>query len=117
MQHHPQRRLAAILTADVVGFSRLVGTDEEGTIAQLRAIRSEVIDPSIAKHHGRIANTSGDGVLVEFDSAVDAVRSGLVIQSEITQRNADFPEEGRIAFRVGINLGDVIGPTATIRRE
>ncbi len=80
MQHGPQRRLAAILTADVVGFSRLVGTDEEGTIARLQSIRADVIDPSIAKHHGRIANTSGDGILVEFASVVDALRNAVDVQ-------------------------------------
>ncbi len=112
-----QRRLAAILAADVVGYSRLVEMDEAGTVARLKALQTHLILPMITEDGGRVVKVMGDGVLVEFDSAVDAVRSGLVIQSEITQRNADLPEEGRIAFRVGINLGDVIGPTATIRRE
>ena len=108
MQQGPQRRLAAILTADVVGFSRLVGTDEEGTIARLQSIRAEVIDPSIAKHHGRIANTSGDGILVEFASVVDALRNAVDVQRTMVARNAEVPENERLQFRIGINLGDII---------
>ena len=103
-----ERRLAAILAADVVGFSRLVGVDEEGTIARLNVLRREVIDPSIAGHNGRIVKTTGDGVLVEFASVVDAVRSAVEIQRSVAARNADLPEAHRITFRVGVNLGDIV---------
>ena len=103
-----QRRLAAILVADVVGYSRLMEADEEGTRARLRSLHSELIDPRIAADGGRIVKTMGDGILVEFPSAVDAVRSALVIQEALRRRNADVFEEARVDFRVGINVGDVI---------
>src|SRR5439155_14178446 len=103
-----ERRLAAILTADVAGYSRLMGADEEGTHAALTALRRELTDPKIAEHCGRIVKTSGDGLLVEFHSVVDAVRCAVDIQREMAQRNAEFPEPRRIAFRIGINLGDII---------
>ncbi len=102
------RRLAAILAADVVGYSRLVGADEDGTLAHLKALREEVIDPAIARHEGRIVKTMGDGVLVEFPSVVDAVRNAVEVQRAVAAREADEPEDRRIAFRVGINLGDIV---------
>ncbi len=103
-----QRRLAAILVADVVGYSRLIEIDEEGTRTRLRSLHSELIDPRIAADGGRIVKTTGDGILVEFPSAVDAVRNALAIETGMRRRNADIPEEIRIEFRVGINVGDVI---------
>ena len=103
-----ERRLAAIMATDVVGYSRLIRADEEGTIAALKALRAELIDPKIAEHHGRIVKLMGDGMLAEFASAVDAVRSAVETQRTVAERNADLPEDKRIAFRVGINLGDVV---------
>jgi TolB-like protein/class 3 adenylate cyclase len=103
-----RRRLAAILAADVVGYSRLMGEDEVGTRARMRSLHSELIDPRIAADGGRIVKTTGDGILIEFGSAVDAVQNGLAIQSAMAGRNAELPEEQRLVFRVGINLGDVI---------
>ncbi len=102
------RKLAAILAADVVGYSRLTGADEEGTLARIRALRSELIDPAISANRGRVANTAGDSILVEFASVVDAVRAAVDIQRVMTVRNADFMPEKRIEFRVGIHLGDVM---------
>jgi TolB-like protein len=103
-----QRRLAAIFVADVVGYSRLMGADEEGTRARLRLLHAEVIEPKISADGGRIVKTTGDGILVEFPSAVDAVRNALDIQGAVRRRNTDVAEENRIEFRVGINVGDVI---------
>jgi adenylate cyclase len=103
-----ERRLAAILAADVAGYSRLMGIDEEGTLAALKACRREFIDPKIAEHHGRIVKTTGDGALVEFASAVDAVRCAMEIQRGMAERNAAIPEDRRIEFRIGINVGDII---------
>jgi adenylate cyclase len=102
------RRLAAILAADVVGYSRLMGADEEGTLERLKALRSELIDPNIAKHHGRIVKTTGDGLLVEFASVVDAVRCAAEVQQAMSERNAGVPANNRIELRIGVNLGDVI---------
>jgi adenylate cyclase len=102
------RRLAAILAADVVGYTRLTGADEEGTIARLRAIRNELIDPIIAAHHGRVVKRTGDGTLVEFASVVDALRSALNVQRGMIPRNSVLPPEKRIEFRVGIHIGDVV---------
>ncbi len=102
------RRLAAILAADVVGYSRLIRADEEGTLARLKALRGELIDPSIARHNGRIVKTMGDGVLVEFPSVVDAVRSAVEVQQSVAAREAENTKERCIALRVGINLGDVV---------
>ena len=102
------RRLAAILAADVVGYSRLMGTDEEGTLAALKAHRKELIDPLIAQHQGRIVKTTGDGLLIEFASIVDAVRCAVVMQQGMESRNANVDESQRIRFRIGINVGDVI---------
>ena len=103
-----ERRLAAIFAADVVGYSRLVGADEEGTLARLQAHRRELIEPKIAEHQGRIVKTTGDGVLAEFASPVKAVRCAIDVQHGMADRNASVPHEQRIEFRIGINLGDVI---------
>jgi class 3 adenylate cyclase len=102
------RRLAAILAADVAGYSRLMGADEEGTLERLKALRHELVDPTIAEHHGRLVKTTGDGMLVEFASVVDAVRCAVEVQREMIARSAATPAERRIEFRIGINLGDVI---------
>jgi len=102
------RRLAAILAADAAGYSRLMGADEEGTLDRLKAHRRNLVDPKIEQHRGRIFKTTGDGALAEFPSVVDAVRCGVEIQRGIIDRNAKLPEESRITFRIGINLGDVI---------
>jgi adenylate cyclase len=102
------RKLAAILVADVVGYSRLAGADEERTLARLRALRSDLIDPSIAIHHGRIVKRTGDGSIIEFRSVVDAVRCAIEVQSGMVERNAGLPPEKRIEFRVGIHVGDVV---------
>ena len=102
------RKLAAILVADVVGYSRLAGVDEERTLARLRALRSDLIDPSIALHRGRIVKRTGDGSIVEFRSVVDAVRCAIEVQTGMIERNAGLPPERRIEFRIGIHLGDVV---------
>ena len=102
------RRLAAILAADVAGYSRLMGVDEEGTLAALKAIRRELSDPKIKEHRGRIVKTTGDGLLIEFASVVDAVRCAVEVQQGMAARNAQVPEARRIEFRMGINLGDII---------
>ena len=102
------RKLAAILVADVVGYSRLAGTDEDRTLARLRALRSDLIDPAIAAHHGRFVKRTGDGAIVEFRSAVDAVRCAIEVQSGMVERNAGLPPERRIEFRIGIHVGDVV---------
>jgi adenylate cyclase len=103
-----ERRLAAILAADVAGYSRLMGTDEEGTLARLKAVRKALVDPTIAAHRGRIVKTTGDGMLVEFASAVDAVRSAVEVQHNMAEQNADVPQDQRIEFRIGIHVGDII---------
>jgi TolB-like protein/class 3 adenylate cyclase len=102
------RKLAAILVADVVGYSRLAGADEERTLARLRAVRSDLIDPSIALHHGRVVKRTGDGIILEFRSVVDAVRCAIEVQNGMVERNAGLPPEKRIEFRVGVHLGDVV---------
>jgi adenylate cyclase len=102
------RRLAAILVADVKGFSRLVGADEDRTLARLRALRSDLIDPTIAVHHGRVVKGTGDGALVEFRSVVEAVRCAIEVQNGMIERNAGLPVEQRIDFRIGIHLGDIV---------
>jgi TolB-like protein/class 3 adenylate cyclase/Tfp pilus assembly protein PilF len=102
------RKLAAILVADVVGYCRLAGADEERTLARLRALRSDLFDPTIALHHGRIVKRTGDGSLIEFRSVVDAVRCAIEVQTRMVERNAGLPPERRIEFRVGIHLGDVV---------
>jgi len=103
-----KRRLAAILAADVAGYSRLMGADEEGTLAALKTLRRELADPKIKEHRGRIVKTTGDGLLLEFASVVDAVRCAVEVQREMAERNADMPPDRRIEFRMGINVGDVI---------
>ncbi len=103
-----KRKLAAILAADVVGFSRLAGADEERTLARLRALRSDLVDPTIAVHHGRVVKRTGDGALVEFRSVVEAVRCAIEVQNAMVERNAGLPPERRIEFRIGVHLGDVV---------
>jgi TolB-like protein/class 3 adenylate cyclase/tetratricopeptide (TPR) repeat protein len=103
-----ERRLAAILAADIAGYSRLMGNDEEGTLAALKACRHELMDPKIAEHRGRIVKTTGDGALVEFGSAVDAARCAIEIQRTMAKRNAAIPQARRVEFRIGINVGDII---------
>ena len=102
------RKLAAILVSDVVGYSRLAGTDEDRILARLRALRSDLIDPTIAVHNGRVVKRTGDGSIVEFRSVVDAVRCAIEVQNGMVERNAGLPPERRIEFRVGIHLGDVV---------
>jgi TolB-like protein/class 3 adenylate cyclase len=102
------RKIAAILVADVVGYSRLAGADEDRTLSRLRALRSDLIDPTIAVHHGRVVKRTGDGILIEFRSVVDAVRCAIEVQNGMTERNAGVPEDRRIEFRVGVHLGDVV---------
>jgi len=102
------RKIAAILVADVVGYSRLAGADEEGTLVRLRALRSDLIDPAIATHHGRVVNRAGDGSLIEFRSVVGAVRCALEVQNGMVERNVGVPEDRRIEFRIGLHLGDVV---------
>jgi TolB-like protein/class 3 adenylate cyclase len=103
-----ERRLAAILAADVAGYSRLIGADEEGTLSRLKALRAELIDPKIAEHHGRIVKTTGDGLLVEFASVVDALRCAAEIQATVAESNAPLPADKRIDLRIGINMGDIV---------
>jgi len=103
-----ERKLAAILAADVAGYSRLMGADEEGTLARLKACRRELMDPEIAEHRGRVVKTTGDGILIEFSSVVDAVRCAMDVQRGMAERNANVTDEQRIEFRVGINLGDIM---------
>jgi adenylate cyclase len=103
-----ERRLAAILAADIAGYSRLMGSDEEGTLAAIKACRRELIDPKLAEHRGRIVKTTGDGALIEFASAVDAIRCAMEIQRSMAQRNVGVPEGHRIEFRIGINVGDIL---------
>jgi adenylate cyclase len=102
------RKLAAILAADVVGYSRLAGADEERTLARLRTLRSDLIDPTIAVHRGRVVKRTGDGALVEFRSVVEAVRCAIEVQNGMAERNAGLPTERQIQFRIGIHLGDVV---------
>src|SRR6202047_3260471 len=102
------RKLAAILAADVAGYSRLAGADEDRTLARLRALRSDLIDPAIAVHNGRVVKRTGDGSLIEFRSVVDAVRCAIEVQNGMVERNTGLPPERRIEFRVGVHLGDVV---------
>jgi adenylate cyclase len=102
------RKLAAILVADIVGYSRLAGADEDRTLARLRGLRSDLIDPAIAIHHGRVVKRTGDGNIVEFRSVVDAVRCAIEVQNGMVERNIGLPPERRIEFRIGIHLGDVV---------
>ena len=103
-----ERRLAAVLAADVAGYSRLMGADEEGTLGRLKAVRRALVDPTIAKHRGRIVKTTGDGMLVEFASAVDAVRGAVEMQRGMAEQNASVPQDERIEFRIGVHVGDII---------
>jgi adenylate cyclase len=103
-----ERRLAAILAADVAGYSRLMGADEEGTLGQLKALRTEVIDPKIAEHRGRLVKTTGDGLLVDFASVIDALRCAAEVQAAMDESNAALPPDRRIEFRIGINVGDIV---------
>src|SRR5215469_16067712 len=107
-RNRPERRLAAILAADVAGYSRLIGADEEGTLSRLRAIRTEVIDPAIAAHRGRLVKTTGDGFLVEFASVVDALRCAVEAQQAMAGRNAGIAEAERIELRIGVHQGDIV---------
>ena len=103
-----ERRLAAILAADVVGYTRLMGADETGTLRRLTELRQQILEPLIAEHHGRVVKLIGDGALLEFASVVDAVACAVAIQRGMADRNTQVPAERRIEFRMGINLGDVI---------
>jgi len=107
-KQRPQRQLSAILAADVAGYGRLIGVDEEGTLARLKELRRNITDPKISEHRGRIVKTMGDGLLVQFGSAVDAVRCAVEIQRQIAEQNAEIGEDRRIEFRIGINVGDVV---------
>ena len=112
-----QRRLAAILAADVAGYSRLMAADESGTLARLRRLRAEVFEPKIAQYQGRIVGSAGDSLLIEFASAVNAVQCAVEVQRELSGRNANLPEDQRMAFRMGVNLGDVIAEDDTIHGD
>jgi adenylate cyclase len=103
-----ERKLAAILAADVAGYSRLMGADEEGTLERLKTLRRELLDPKIAEYKGRVVNTTGDGLLVEFASVVDAMRCAVEVQQAMPERDTGIAAENRIELRIGINLGDVI---------
>ena len=102
------RKIAAILAADVVGYSRLAGADEDRTLSRLRGLRSDLIDPAIAAHRGRVVKRTGDGSIVEFHSTVDAVRCAVEVQSGMSERNAGVPHDRQIVFRIGVHVGDVV---------
>ena len=108
MGERVERRLAAVLAADVAGYSRLMGANEEGTLARLKAVRKALVDPAIASHRGRIVKTTGDGVLVEFASVIDAVRSAVEVQRSMAEQNDTVPQDQMIQFRIGIHVGDII---------
>src|SRR3990172_13276776 len=103
-----RRKLAAILAADMAGYSRLMPLDEEGTLAKLKGHLHEVFEPAVARHQGRMVKTTGDGVLIEFPSPVEAMRCAIEVQSEVTRRNTDLPGDRQHIFRIGLHLGDVI---------
>jgi adenylate cyclase len=105
---HVERRLAAILAADVAGSCRLIGIDEEGTLAQLKARRRTLFDSKFADHHGPVVKNTGDGALVEFGSVVDAIRCAVEVQRGVAEQNADVPQVKRIEFRIGVHVGDII---------
>jgi adenylate cyclase len=109
-----ERRLAAILAADVAGYSRLMGADEEGTIARLKAHRRELIDPKVSEHRGRIVKTTGDGFLAEFGSVIDALRCATEVQGGIAERNAGLSVDSRIEFRIGVHQGDIVAEDGDI---
>src|SRR5262245_23152592 len=113
-EERAQRRLAAILAADVVGYSRLMGVDEEGTLDRLKALRRGLLDLKIDEHRGRIVKTTGDGLLAEFASVVDALCCAVEIQHEMTARNAGVEPEKRIELRIGINVGDIVADAGDI---
>ena len=102
------RKIAAILVADVVGYSRLAGADEDWTLSRLRALRSDLIDPAVANHHGRVVKRTGDGLIAEFRSVVEAVRCAIAMQNGLIERNVGVPDDRRIDFRIGVHLGDVV---------
>src|SRR3954453_3548275 len=102
------RKLSAILAADVAGYSRLMGMDEEGTLSRLTALRRDVLDPGILRNRGRVVKNTGDGLLAEFGSVVDAVRCAIEVQTDMASRDAGDAEDRRIAFRIGINVGDIV---------
>src|SRR5215469_9481831 len=104
----PTRRLAAILAADVAGYSRLIGADASGTLQAMKAIRAELLDPTIAAPNGRLVKTTGDGLLAEFASVVDALRCATEVQAGMAERNGSVPADKRIEFRIGINVGDLV---------
>src|SRR5207249_429687 len=108
------RRLTAILAADVAGYSRLMGADEEGTHERLKAVRRQLVDPKIKEHHGRIVKTTGDGMLAEFPSVVDAVRCAAEVQRGMLDREPEVPDERQIRFRIAVNLGDIIAEGSDI---
>ena len=112
-----QRRLAAILAADVAGYSRLMAADEAGTLAQLRRLRAEVIDPKVAAYQGHVVGSAGDSLLIEFASAVNAVQCAVELQAGLAEKNAALPEDRRMTFRMGVNLGDVIAGDGTIHGD
>jgi len=114
VEEHVNRRLAAILAADIAGYSRLMGADDEGILRQLKGHRKDLVDPKITEHRGRIVKTTGDGMLVEFVSVVDAVRCAVEIQRGMSERNVEVPAESRIQFRIGINVGDIISDSNDI---
>jgi len=103
-----ERRLSAILAADVVGYTRMMGADEAGTLDALKAMRAEVVDPKVAEHQGRVVKLTGDGILVEFPSVVNAIACAAAIQIEMRDRNSDRPRQRQFQFRIGVDLGDVI---------
>ncbi len=103
-----ERRLTTIMSADVVGYSRLMASDDAGTFAQLKSHRRELIEPKASEHHGRLVKLTGDGTLMEFASVVDAITFAVEIQCAMQARNADIPEDRRIIYRIGINIGDII---------
>src|SRR5688500_18082533 len=109
-----KRRLVAILAADVVGYSRLMAVDEVGTLAHLKQLRADVIDPKVSQFHGRIVGAAGDSLLVEFPSAVNAVECAVQMQASLADQNSPLTEDRRMAFRIGVNLGDVIAERDTI---
>src|SRR5689334_13805638 len=108
------RRLAAILAADVAGYSRLIGADEEGTLNRLKSIRTDLIEPKITEHRGRIVKTTGDGLLIEFSSVVDALRCAAAWQTAMTDFNKAEPDDNRIEFRMGVHQGDIVVEDADI---